>query len=289
MKRENRKDDAISPVVGVMLMLVVTIVIAAVVVMFSTGLAGDTKTTPTALFEVSGMDTFTSQYGEELIYLNIRHKGGDVIPLSDLEITLENIGGFNSGLIQVYTASDSATSMDYTDAVWEEAGSSHQSIYAQATNGLKNTQEQYDSFLKHCNLPPTTTPTEAEEYYWDHIGEMDAIDPDFELTDLFSDRSNWEYQLTDIKNYFSGSELILDDEGNLLGGMRGFTDAYPMTVLGQTQPTKSTVSTGNIIHINPVTGSVNNVISAGSTVKWTISYIPTNSVIAKGEFEVIAD
>ena len=61
MRKENRKDDAISPVVGVMLMLVVTIVIAAVVVMFSTGLAGDTKTTPTALFEVSGMDTFTSQ------------------------------------------------------------------------------------------------------------------------------------------------------------------------------------------------------------------------------------
>ena len=289
MKRENRKDDAISPVVGVMLMLVVTIVIAAVVVMFSTGLAGDTKTTPTALFEVSGMDTKSVKHGEELIYLNIRHKGGDVIPLSELQITLESIGGVNSGLIQVYTASDSATSMDYTEAEWKEAGSSHQSTYAQATNGLKNTQEQYDSFLEHCNLPLTTTPTEANDYYWYHLDEMEAIDPELELTELFSDRSTWEDWLTDINNYFSGSELVLDDEGNLLGGIRGFTYTYPMSVLGQTQPTKSTVSTGSIIHISPVTGSVNNVINAGTTVKWTISYIPTNSIIAKGEFEVIAD
>ena len=85
--------------------------------------------------------------------------------------------------------------------------------------------------------------------------------------------------------------MVLDDAGNLLGGMRGFTDTYPMTVLGQTQPTKSTVSTGNIIHIAPVTGNVGDVIPADgtTTVKWTISYIPTNSVIAKGEFEVIAD
>ena len=110
-----------------------------------------------------------------------------------------------------------------------------------------------------------------------------------DLIGMLINRNTAESQLASIENYFSGSELVLDEEGNLLGGMRGFTDAYPMTVLGQTQPTKSTVSTGNIIHINPVTGNVNNVVSAGTTVKWTISYIPTNSIIAKGEFEVIAD
>ena len=42
MKRQKRNEDAASPVIGVMLMLVVTVVIAAVVVTFSTGLAGST-------------------------------------------------------------------------------------------------------------------------------------------------------------------------------------------------------------------------------------------------------
>ena len=51
-----RRDDAVSPVIGVMLLLVVTVVIAAVVVTFGTGLAGDsTATTPMALYEADNM------------------------------------------------------------------------------------------------------------------------------------------------------------------------------------------------------------------------------------------
>ena len=40
MKKTEQKDDAVSPVVGVMLMLVVTIIIAAVVAAFAGGLVG---------------------------------------------------------------------------------------------------------------------------------------------------------------------------------------------------------------------------------------------------------
>ena len=48
MKRQKRNEDAASPVIGVMLMLVVTVVIAAVITAFATGMAGDsTSTTPT--------------------------------------------------------------------------------------------------------------------------------------------------------------------------------------------------------------------------------------------------
>ena len=279
MISKKKNEDAVSPVIGVMLMLVVTVVIAAVVVTFSTGLAGSTGTTPTALFEVSGMDTRTLKYGEQLDVLNIRHKGGDVIPLSDLEITLENIGGLNSGLIRVFTASDSATSMDYSTAKWEEAGSSHQSIYAQATNGLKNTQEQYDSLLEQLGLPADTKPS------MDICFDYGA----FEYMDLIMNREQWEFYIEDIENYFSAG-LEVDSSGNLVGGMVGFSNGYPISVLGQSQPTKSQVSTGDIIHINVISGDgINSVIPAGTAVKWTISYIPTNSVIAKGEFEVIAD
>ena len=51
MRYEKRKDDAVSPVVGVMLMLVVTIIIAAVVSAYSGGLVGSQEETPSAVIE----------------------------------------------------------------------------------------------------------------------------------------------------------------------------------------------------------------------------------------------
>ena len=51
MKKSN-KEDAVSPVIGVMLMLVVTIVIAAVVAAFASGMGADVEATPTAVLGV---------------------------------------------------------------------------------------------------------------------------------------------------------------------------------------------------------------------------------------------
>ncbi len=48
---KQRREDAVSPVVGVMLMLVVTIIIAAVVSGFAGGLASGTDKAPQAAFE----------------------------------------------------------------------------------------------------------------------------------------------------------------------------------------------------------------------------------------------
>ncbi len=51
-----RSDDAVSPVIAVMLMLVVTIIIAAVVSGFAGGLVGSQKAAPSASFDVSLTD-----------------------------------------------------------------------------------------------------------------------------------------------------------------------------------------------------------------------------------------
>ena len=52
MKENMRKNtEAVSPVVGVMLMLVVTIIIAAVVSAFAGGLASNQQKAPTGTFE----------------------------------------------------------------------------------------------------------------------------------------------------------------------------------------------------------------------------------------------
>lgn len=51
-RSSNTKEDAVSPVVGVMLMLVVTVIIAAMVVAFSSGLAEDVEKAPSAVLDV---------------------------------------------------------------------------------------------------------------------------------------------------------------------------------------------------------------------------------------------
>jgi len=64
------KECAVSPVVGVMLMLVVTIIIAAVVAGFSGGMAGSTSKSP----QVSIKADYSQSEG-----MTIHHMGGDVI------------------------------------------------------------------------------------------------------------------------------------------------------------------------------------------------------------------
>lgn len=300
MRRENRKDDAVSPVIGVMLMLVVTVVIAAVVVGFSTGLAGSSSTTPTAMFEVSSMDTgVAGLYGEELIYLNIRHKGGDAIPLSDLKINLEQVGGFNSGMIRTYTASDEKSHRDYAYAGMVEAPPGEPERYAAAKAALKTNQQSFNTALTNAGKDVAEYSESWKSLSYPagrgalmrYLSGLGLDSSDTALSDTVKNLVYNNQVMTEIETALGGKEnLIFDKEtGNLLGGMNGIKETYPITVLGQDIPTKSTVSTGNIIHISPVTGHVGDVIPAGCSVKWTISYIPTNSIIAKGEFEVIAD
>ena len=85
-------EDAVSPVIGVMLMLVVTIVIAAVVSGFAGGLAGETRVAPTASIDVKiyslenygAMPPWGSGYYCPGIV--IEHLSGDVLPTKDLQI-----------------------------------------------------------------------------------------------------------------------------------------------------------------------------------------------------------
>ena len=96
-------DDAVSPVIGVMLMLIVTVVIAAVIAAFATGTVGDSRQTPTALLEYSGQKLTLS---DDLESFYIEHKGGDVLSLHNLLVVIEPEGGPNSGIMIPLTYSD---------------------------------------------------------------------------------------------------------------------------------------------------------------------------------------
>ena len=90
MKR-TEKDDAVSPVVGVMLMLVVTIIIAAVVAAFSTGMVSTVEKAPFAALDVkmfSGNDGIIKD-----VYID--HLSGDALYTGDLKIKFTWKGGSN--------------------------------------------------------------------------------------------------------------------------------------------------------------------------------------------------
>lgn len=96
--KQQRKEDAVSPVIGVMLMLVVTVVIAAVITGFAMDLSKDTDSSPMSLFELDYIDVENSD-GANVKSFGIKHKGGDAVPLKDIEITYVASGAGSNGFI----------------------------------------------------------------------------------------------------------------------------------------------------------------------------------------------
>lgn len=80
----SKKDSAVSPVIGVMLMLVVTIVIAAFVATFAGGLFSTTEATPVASIDVKIL--YNSGHTGKDCVMYIENLGGDSIPTTDIRI-----------------------------------------------------------------------------------------------------------------------------------------------------------------------------------------------------------
>lgn len=103
---QSRKEDAVSPVVGIMLMLVVTIVIATVITMFAGGIAdnSDAASNVVIKFENSvvetigyGGDPYSGYYYDDsneawqnkgLYGVSFVHKGGDTLKTDDLHLVM---------------------------------------------------------------------------------------------------------------------------------------------------------------------------------------------------------
>lgn len=73
-------ENAVSPVIGVMLMLIVTIIIAAIVSAFAGGSLGSTQKSPVATIQA----TYSQTTG-----MTITHNGGDAIPLGTTTILVK--------------------------------------------------------------------------------------------------------------------------------------------------------------------------------------------------------
>ena len=117
MNLKERNEDAVSPVIGVMLMLVVTIVIAAVVAAFAGGIATDTEPTPSVVLTAdvykSGKVTIQSLSGDrlEIAKLDVRVYGEDGTLLAEKSTDDGAISGadgtyFNPGTILTVKITD---------------------------------------------------------------------------------------------------------------------------------------------------------------------------------------
>lgn len=84
MKEQRMAEDAVSPVIGVMLMLVVTIIIAAVVSGFAGGLAASQETAPQLTMDVAIANT--GYAGDSYILFDVKGTS-EPIPTKDLKIT----------------------------------------------------------------------------------------------------------------------------------------------------------------------------------------------------------
>ncbi|SDG09261.1 type IV pilin [Halorientalis regularis] len=113
IKKLLQEDDAVSPVIGVILMVAITVILAAVIASFVLGLGGSQQSTPTASFswEYEAGAGQTAVDSDSLDGLaTISHDGGDSIPAKELYVR-------GDGLIDETDSSVSAEVNDDADTI----------------------------------------------------------------------------------------------------------------------------------------------------------------------------
>lgn len=190
-----KSDDAVSPVIGVMLMLVITVIIAAVVTGFATGLVKDTEPAPTAVLDArifSNVQVLADGVHSGLTGPDfwITHVSGDPIDTGDVEIRVSWTDQNGKYHYSTYSAaqfkSEHPEGVDY----YRE-----QPMYVKAS-GLESGKGYMglDNFFGEVILTPGLKLTATADFLWlgeDNKGSpfMNAIfnNGDWEMNDDESD------------------------------------------------------------------------------------------------------
>jgi len=84
------EDRAVSPVIGVILMVAITVILAAVIGTFVLGLGDSLQQAPQAQINIDDADgSAPVTDGEVENVLNINHRGGDTIPEGEIRINVQ--------------------------------------------------------------------------------------------------------------------------------------------------------------------------------------------------------
>jgi len=153
-----KSDDAISPVIGVMLMLVITVVIAAVITVFATGTVADTEIAPTAVLDVEIYDYYQAIPGTGGPDFHITQISGDALDTSKLEIRLS---WKHEGKSYFSTYSADSFKEKYNDGIDSALGKREQPMYVKALGG--EGPYNLDNYFGDVFLKPGLTLTATAE------------------------------------------------------------------------------------------------------------------------------
>jgi flagellin-like protein len=90
MKSQNKGEKGISPTIGVILMVAIAVIIAAVVATTVLGIGGATEKPPEATFDVRYEPDPGPSYYDEIV---ITHETGESFDISEIEIAVSTPGG----------------------------------------------------------------------------------------------------------------------------------------------------------------------------------------------------
>ena len=145
-------DDAVSPVIGVILMVAITVILAAVIATFVLGL-GDSlsNTAPQATFSFEYNEDASDSYnGTNAPTLNITHDGGDSIEAGNLRVsgTSNNDGPFDkltrADSTDTFLGANSDVSAGTTVTVNAQPGDTVRIVYSSESGGSSATLARWD-------------------------------------------------------------------------------------------------------------------------------------------------
>ena len=201
-----RNDDAVSPVIGVMLMLVVTIIIAAVISGFAGGLVGSQKSTPSASFDVSLTD--------ESIDLTVRSIS-EPIPSKDISIVLSKgvewrklvPGVINATVPFGFNIVESGSKGFHDNANVSSAGEDSSISATQAANATNSVQ-----WFGNYTLKAGSRMSASGDAFIDLCGDL-KIPEGFDAVPSYTKKTFGEQITGDQWEAIFGDQVYKDDHG----------------------------------------------------------------------------
>lgn len=144
-KHTSKKEDAVSPIVGVMLMLVATIIVAAIVAAFAGGLAAETDASPNII--ISG--TYSQTDG-----LLLKHLSGDSV--SGVGIYVRPDQGFATAYYKLSWKVDEISESE----VWNAGDIREVNTMVNETKNGNNTGNKYISIQPETDGAPNSGGTD---------------------------------------------------------------------------------------------------------------------------------
>ena len=192
MKSLKLSNEAVSPVVGVMLMLVVTLIIAAIVSGFAGSLTHSVSTTPQAVI--------TAEYSQADGMI-ITHSGGDSLPLSNVKFSTmpgEVMGSDYANFLYEI----GKNGINYTDNSGESKAIMNNATGYYYKSGLMPGEVLTISQDMSKDYP--VTPEELQ-----HLKDADKNNP-YENYGVVNTNAalNWGYDVDSKRNYFTAYEFM---------------------------------------------------------------------------------